>query len=87
MNPAGFPEQVRRAWAIAKKDIRIYYFKGPVLIFGIFMPVFLFLAFFMGSRQLPLSFLISGLVGNDSILHRHCRIPRYLSLGGLGKDP
>ena len=63
MNPAGFPEQVRRAWAIAKKDIRIYYFKGPVLIFGVFMPVFLFLAFFMGSRQLPLPFLISGLVG------------------------
>jgi ABC-2 type transport system permease protein len=63
MNPAGFPVQVRRAWAIAKKDIRIYYFKGPVLIFGIFMPVFLFLAFLMGGRQLPLSFLISGLVG------------------------
>ena len=63
MNPAGFPEQARRAWAIAKKDIRIYYLKGPVLIFGIFMPVFLFLAFFMGSRQLPLSFLISGLIG------------------------
>jgi ABC-2 type transport system permease protein len=63
VNPAGFPQQVRRAWAIAKKDIRIYYFKGPVLIFGIFMPVFLFLAFFMGSRQLPLTFLIPGLVG------------------------
>jgi len=63
MNPSGFPEQVKRSWAIAKKDIRIYYFKGPVLIFGVFMPVFLFLAFFMGSRQLPLSFLISGLVG------------------------
>jgi ABC-2 type transport system permease protein len=63
MNPAGLPEQVRRAWAIAKKDIRIYYVKGPVLIFGIFMPVFLFLAFFMGSRQLPLAFLIPGLVG------------------------
>ena len=63
MNPSGFPVQVKRSWAIAKKDIRIYYFKGPVLIFGVFMPVFLFLAFFMGSRQLPLSFLISGLVG------------------------
>lgn len=63
MNPAGLAEQVRRAWAIAKKDIRIYYFKGPVLIFGVFMPVFLFLAFFMGSRQLPLVFLVSGLVG------------------------
>ena len=63
MNAAGFPEQVRRAWAIAKKDIRIYYFKGPVLIFGVFMPLFMFLAFLMGTKQLPLSFLISGLVG------------------------
>jgi ABC-2 type transport system permease protein len=63
MNPAGFPEQVRRAWVIAKKDIRIYYFKGPVLIFGVFMPLFMFLAFLAGSRQLPLSFLVSGLVG------------------------
>lgn len=63
MNPAGLSEQVLRSWAIAKKDIRIYYFKGPVLIFGIFMPVFLFLAFLMGSRQLPLTFLVSGLVG------------------------
>jgi len=63
MNPSGFPEQVRRAWAIAKKDIRIYYIKGPVLIFGVFMPLFMFLAFLMGTRQLPLSFLISGLVG------------------------
>jgi ABC-2 type transport system permease protein len=63
MNPAGFSGQMQRAWAIAKKDIRIYYLKGPVLIFGVFMPVFLFLAFFMGGRQLPLSFLISGLVG------------------------
>lgn len=63
MNPAAVPEQMKRAWAIAKKDIRIYYFKGPVLIFGIFMPVFLFLAFLMGSKQLPLAFLVSGLVG------------------------
>src|SRR5512139_1995396 len=63
MNPARLSEQFRRSWAIAKKDIRIYYFKGPVLIFGVFMPLFMFLAFLMGSRQLPLSFLISGLVG------------------------
>jgi ABC-2 type transport system permease protein len=63
MNQAGFSVQVRRAWAIARKDIRIYYFKGPVLIFGVFMPVFLFLAFLMGSRQLPLAFLVAGLVG------------------------
>lgn len=63
MNVAGLPSQLRRAWAIARKDIRIYYNKGPVLIFGIFMPVFLFLAFFMGGRELPLAFLVSGLMG------------------------
>jgi ABC-2 type transport system permease protein len=62
VNPAGLPEQVRRAWTISKKDIRVYYVKGPVLIFGIFMPFFLFLAFYIG-RQLPLSFLLPGLVG------------------------
>jgi ABC-2 type transport system permease protein len=63
MNPAGLFEQLRRAWAIAKKDIRLYYAKNSVLIFGVLMPVFLFLAFFMGSRQLPLAFLLPGLVG------------------------
>ncbi|MDT8357583.1 MAG: ABC transporter permease [Methanomicrobiaceae archaeon] len=63
MNPAGFSEQLRRAWAITRKDIRIYYLKGPVLIFGIFMPVFLFLAFFLGGRELPLTFLLPGLMG------------------------
>ena len=63
MNRADPAEQVRRAWAIAKKDIRIYFLKGPVLIFGVFMPAFLFLAFLMGGRQLPLAFLVSGLVG------------------------
>lgn len=63
MNPAGVSTQIRRSWAIAKKDIRIYYMKGPVLIFGVFMPLFMFLAFLMGGRQLPLSFLVSGLIG------------------------
>ena len=63
MNAASSTEQLRRAWAIAKKDIRIYYVKGPVLIFGVFMPVFLFLAFFMGGRSLSLAFLLSGLMG------------------------
>jgi ABC-2 type transport system permease protein len=63
MNPAGLPEQVRRAWAVAKKDIRLYYTKNSVLIFGVLMPVFLFLAFFMGSRQLPPAFLVPGLAG------------------------
>jgi len=52
---------VARSWAIAKKDMRIYYFKPPVVIFGILMPVFLFLAF-MVKRNLDASALIPGLM-------------------------
>ena len=50
-----------RAWAIAKKDIRIYYVKPPVIIFGALMPVFLFLAF-MVRRNLDAGALIPGLM-------------------------
>lgn len=50
-----------KAWAIARKDMRIYYFKPPVLIFGTLMPVFLFLAF-MVRRNLEASALIPGLM-------------------------
>jgi len=50
-----------KSLVIAKKDIQVYYMKGPVIIFGILLPVFLFLAFWVG-RHLQLSFLISGLV-------------------------
>ncbi|MFV9631874.1 MAG: ABC transporter permease [Methanosarcinales archaeon] len=51
-----------RAYAIAKKDMRIYYLKGPVVIFGVLSPAFLFLAFVVG-RDLPIDFLIAGLLG------------------------
>ena len=47
--------------AIAKKDIMMYYLKGPVVIFGILLPLFLFLAFWIG-RDLPLNFLLAGLI-------------------------
>ncbi len=53
--------QLPRAWAVCKKDIRIYYLKGPVLIFGPLLPVFLFLAFYIG-RDLAVGFLIPGLI-------------------------
>lgn len=55
--------QFKRSLGIMKKDIRIYYLKGPVIIFGFLMPLFLFLAFFIGSRNLSAEFLISGLIG------------------------
>ncbi|HZD43586.1 MAG TPA: ABC transporter permease [Methanomicrobiales archaeon] len=85
MNPAGYPEQLRRAWAIAKKDIRIYYVKGPVLIFGIFMPIFLFLAFLLGGRHLPLPFLVSGLVGMTLFFTATAVSPAIFPWEGQGK--
>ena len=52
---------LRPTWVIAKKDIRIYYLKGPVLIFGVLFPVCLFLAFAIG-RSVPPAGLVPGLV-------------------------
>jgi len=57
-----FLEQLKRALAIAKKDLRIYYKRGPVLIFGLIMPFFLFLAFSIG-RNMPAERLFTGLLG------------------------
>lgn len=56
-----FGNDLLRAWAIAKKDIRIYYLKPPVVVFGTLMPVFLFLAF-MVRRNLDAAALIPGLM-------------------------
>jgi ABC-2 type transport system permease protein len=55
-------DQARGSLAIAKKDLRVYYAKGPVVIFGVLMPAFLFLAFFIG-RQMSVNSLIPGLLG------------------------
>jgi len=55
------PWEAGRAWAIAKKDMRIYYLKPPTIMFGIFFPAFLFLSFAVG-RNIPLTELIPGLM-------------------------
>lgn len=62
MQEQQFWEQLRRSFAIAKKDLRIYYKRGPVVIFGLIMPFFLFLAFFIG-RNMPIEQLFTGLLG------------------------
>ncbi len=53
---------LRKSWAVAKKNVRIYYLRGPVLIFGILFPAFLFLAFAIG-RNVPPENLVPGLIG------------------------
>ena len=54
--------QFKRSFAIIKKNIRIYYSKGPVIIFGLLVPFFLFLSFYVG-RNLPIEAVIPGLLG------------------------
>ena len=44
---------LERIWAIAKKDIRIYYLKGPVMIFGLLIPLSLYLAYALGRSLEP----------------------------------
>jgi len=57
-----YGDQFKRSLAIVKKNIRIYYSKGPVIIFGLLIPFFLFLSFYIG-RNLPAEALIPGLLG------------------------
>ncbi|MDZ7798873.1 MAG: ABC transporter permease [Patescibacteria group bacterium] len=49
------------AWAISKKDIKIYYFKPGTLMFGIMFPLFMFFAFAVGRSMTP-AILIPGLL-------------------------
>jgi ABC-2 type transport system permease protein len=55
-------QQMRRCLAIARKDIRIYYSKGPVIVFGVLFPIFLFLSFTIG-RNMTLGFMMPGFLG------------------------
>jgi ABC-2 type transport system permease protein len=57
-----FWDQFTRSFAIVKKNIRIYYSKGPVIIFGLLVPFFLFLSFYIG-QSMPVEALIPGLLG------------------------
>jgi ABC-2 type transport system permease protein len=62
-NPGGgqFGAEVVAAWAIAKKDIAIYYLKPNIIVAGLLFPLFLFLAFAAG-RNAPVGTLIPGLI-------------------------
>jgi ABC-2 type transport system permease protein len=44
---------------VARKDMRIYYRKAPVFIFGLILPTFLFFAFFVG-RELDINKFFPG---------------------------
>jgi len=54
-------EEMKRAFYIAEKDVKIYFFKGPNLTFGLLLPVVLYVAFSIGRTVEP-DFVIPGLV-------------------------
>ena len=53
---------LKRSWAVARKDMQVYYLRGPVIIFGIFFPTCLFFAFAMGRGLTPAGYM-PGLLG------------------------
>jgi ABC-2 type transport system permease protein len=53
--------ELNGAWAIAKKDIAIYYFKPNIIVSGALFPLFMFLAFAAGNSAGP-SVMIPGLI-------------------------
>jgi ABC-2 type transport system permease protein len=60
-SPDRLLKEFKRALAIAKKDIRIYCLKPPVILFGLVFPFFLFLAFYVGKKG-PITQGIPGLI-------------------------
>ena len=58
----GILDQIVRSWAIVKKDMRIYYSKGQVILMGLLWPGFMFLSFAFG-RQMSVETLMPGLIG------------------------
>ena len=61
-NSFGILDQIIRSLAIVKKDMRIYYAKGQVILMGVLWPGFMFLSFAVG-RQMSVETLMPGLIG------------------------
>lgn len=57
----GWIRRLKKALWIAEKDARIYFFKGPNLTFGLFLPLVLYWAFTL-DRDVELVRVVPGLV-------------------------
>ncbi|HKZ93381.1 MAG TPA: ABC transporter permease [Candidatus Bathyarchaeia archaeon] len=59
-------ESMFKAFYIAKKDARVYFFKWPNITFGLFLPAIIYLAFSVG-RPTEISSTMPGLVAMASL--------------------
>ncbi len=64
MNRGHIVRELKVAWAIAIKDMKIYYLRPPSLMFGILFPFSMFLSFVIG-RNMPISRAIPVLVAQS----------------------
>ena len=55
-------DQIIRSMALVKKDVMIYYFKGPVVMMGVLLPAIMFISFAFG-RGMAFETLMPGLIG------------------------
>jgi len=61
-----------RIWVLCLKDMKLYYFKGPTIVMGILMPLFIWLAFVVGRglsfiNSLPMLIAVSSFFTSSSI--------------------
>jgi len=61
-----FRNDLHGAWAIAKKDLVIYYLKPNIYMSGLLFPLFMLLAFAVG-KSAPVATLIPGLIAITSL--------------------
>jgi len=57
-----FLDQIIRSMALLKKDVMIYYSKGPVVLMGVLWPAAMFISFAFG-RGMAIEALMPGLIG------------------------
>jgi ABC-2 type transport system permease protein len=55
-------DQIIRSMALVKKDVMIYYSKGPVVLMGVLWPAIMFISFAFG-RGMAIETLMPGLIG------------------------
>jgi len=55
-------DQIIRSFALVKKDVMIYYSKGPVVLMGVLWPAIMFISFAFG-RGMAVEALMPGLTG------------------------
>ncbi|RLF34821.1 MAG: ABC transporter permease [Thermoplasmata archaeon] len=60
MDLSQFIVELSAAWAIAKKDLKMYYARPGTIMFGIMFPLFMFLSFAVG-RDIPAAEALPGL--------------------------